>query len=77
MRLKLTVRSHIIVVDASINIDSIDIEYVSSVNMNYRKNDGGSAIIHPHYEKWVRNMLNTAREAAARAGPEKKPETSN
>jgi hypothetical protein len=38
---------------------------------------GGSAIIHPHYEKWVRNMLNAAREAAAKAKPEKKPETSN
>jgi hypothetical protein len=70
LRLKLRVRGkHTIVVDVHINIDMVDVEYVSSINMNYEKSGDGRERIHPHYEKWVRMMLDAARAATGRIKP--------
>jgi hypothetical protein len=66
LRLKLTVRNkHTIIVHVAINLDSVDVDYVSSNNMNYAKDADGREVIHPYYGKWITLMLEAARAAAA------------
>ena len=55
---------HIVVVDVSYDAKSFDIHYKSSVEMDY-KNEDGKATIHPKYNQWV-NDLSTAIRTAVR-----------
>ncbi|MGC3962065.1 MAG: hypothetical protein QM803_01755 [Rhodocyclaceae bacterium] len=63
IRLQLNVRNkHYAVIDI-VNIDatSCDIKYVSSVNLNYTKNEFGAEEIHPNFERWVQALMRNVR----------------
>ena len=64
LRLQLDVRRHRAVIDISIKDNSVDVDYVSSVNLNYEKDDKGYESIHPNYHKWIQKLLKTARKSA-------------
>jgi len=55
---------HRVVVDVAYDARSYDISYKTSVEMDY-KNEDGKATIHPKYNQWVQD-LSTAIRAAAR-----------
>jgi hypothetical protein len=40
------------------------IVYVDSSNMNYVKHENGQEAIHPKYNKWIKNLLKSARSVA-------------
>ncbi|MDR3159866.1 MAG: hypothetical protein LBU11_12890 [Zoogloeaceae bacterium] len=66
LRLEIIVRNqYAVIVNVLINIDMVDVEYVSSINMGYRKNADGHEVISPAYGKWVVQLLNAARQRAA------------
>jgi hypothetical protein len=66
LRLAINVRRHALTVDVIIRGGSVDVKYVDSVNLNYRKDDDGREFIHPSYGKWINSVLVAARIHAAR-----------
>ncbi|MDR2366289.1 MAG: hypothetical protein LBD68_10655 [Zoogloeaceae bacterium] len=70
LRLRLIVRNqYAVVVNILINIDMVDVEYVSSINMSYGKDANGNEVISPAYGKWIDRLLNAARQHAAQMSP--------
>jgi hypothetical protein len=69
LQLRLDVRdTHAIVVNVTIKGDKVDVDYVDSVNMRYRKVGDGREFIHPSYNRWIVNLLSTARASAVSGG---------
>ncbi|MDR0735285.1 MAG: hypothetical protein LBF51_00385 [Zoogloeaceae bacterium] len=64
LRLQLDVRRHRAVIDIKIKGGGVDVDYVSSVNLNYEKDDKGNERIHPNYHKWIQKLLKVARKSA-------------
>jgi hypothetical protein len=70
LRLEVIVRNQFaVIIHVHINIDMVDVEYVSSINMGYRKDADGNEFISPAYAKWVGQLLHAARERAAQLWP--------
>jgi hypothetical protein len=68
LQLRLDVRNkYTVVVNVTIKGDKVDVDYVSSVNMEHKKNDYGIDSIHPNYNRWIANLLKAARAKAASA----------
>ncbi|MDR1350012.1 MAG: hypothetical protein LBJ59_04385 [Zoogloeaceae bacterium] len=75
LRLELIVRNqYAVIVNIHIKIDMVDVEYVSSINMGYKKDAEGRKAISPAYGKWVIRLLNAARQYAALMWPAPAPE---
>jgi ABC-type thiamine transport system substrate-binding protein len=55
---------HTITADIAYSAGMYSVTYQGSTNMNYELKDG-LPIIHPHYNKWVTNMLNEVRAQLA------------
>ena len=55
VRLTYTARDHSAVVDVAYSENSYSIRYADSTNLNYSQ-DGGKAVIHPNYNKWINNL---------------------
>jgi hypothetical protein len=64
LQLQLNVRKHTAVVNVTIKGNKVDINYVSSVNLEYSKDRTGVECIHPKYNSWIANLLKTARTKA-------------
>ena len=65
---KLTLRfvkesKHEVVVAVSYDPTGFEIHYVSSIDMKYRM-QGGTAEIHPYYNKWVQTLAEDIQRAA-------------
>ncbi|MDR0674394.1 MAG: hypothetical protein LBF93_12280 [Zoogloeaceae bacterium] len=70
LRLEIIVRNqYAVIVNILINIDMVDVEYVSSINMGYRKDANGREVISPAYGKWIGQLLDAARQRAALLWP--------
>jgi hypothetical protein len=70
LRLRLIVRNQFaVVVNILVNIDMVDVEYVSSINMGYKKDAEGREFISPAYGKWVSRLLDAARQNVAPMSP--------
>ena len=66
LQLRLDVRNkHSIVVNVTVKGNKVDVDYVDSINMYYRKYEDGQESIHSSYNRWVANLLETARNNAA------------
>ena len=65
VRLTLTPRTHVAVVDVVYSAKGYSIRYSSSTNLGYGQ-EGGTAVIHPNYNKWV-NALRQAIDVALRS----------
>jgi len=57
---------HTIRVDVAYTEKSISLLYKDSINMKYGTDDAGKPVIHPFYEKWVRNLLKDLRAELGR-----------
>jgi hypothetical protein len=67
LRLQLLVRNrYSVVVDVRILGNSVAVDYVSSFNMRYRKGDSVEQI-HPSYARWVRSLLQAARNSSVKS----------
>ncbi|MDR1350011.1 MAG: hypothetical protein LBJ59_04380 [Zoogloeaceae bacterium] len=67
LRLQLNSRRYSAVINVKIKGGNVDVDYVSSVNLNYEKDDKGNENIHPSYHKWVQKLLKVARKSAPRS----------
>ena len=47
---------HTLVVDIAYDKKSYDIAYKSSINLNYKDNGDGTAVIHRNANKWISNI---------------------
>jgi hypothetical protein len=56
VRLSINVREHGATIDIAYSLDAYSIKYVSSVNLDYAMRDGVE-IIHPTYNRWLRNLI--------------------
>ena len=65
VRLTLSPRSHVAVVDVTYTAKTYSIRYANSTNLNYSP-DGATGVIHPNYNKWV-GGLRQAIEVALRS----------
>lgn len=71
----LYLHSHVAVVDIDYDVDSFQVRYIRSENLNYKNRDG-EEVIHPNYNAWVNNLisdieaaLNERRAIASVRGP--------
>ncbi|MDR0735284.1 MAG: hypothetical protein LBF51_00380 [Zoogloeaceae bacterium] len=70
LRLEIIVRNqYAVVVNILINIDMVDVEYVSSIHMGYKRDADGREVISPAYGKWITQLLDAARQRAALLWP--------
>jgi hypothetical protein len=55
LKLTLTTRGHVAVVEVTYDTQSYGIRYADSSNLNYTKS-GSEELIHPHYNGWVQKL---------------------
>ena len=55
MKLTLTTRSHVAVVEVGYDTQNYSIRYADSSNLNYARS-GSEELIHPHYNGWVQKL---------------------
>ena len=55
VRLTYSPRNHVAVVDVAYTAKGYSIRYSNSSNLGYGQ-EGGTAVIHPNYNKWVNNL---------------------
>jgi hypothetical protein len=60
LRATYRVRSHTVVVDIVPGSDSYSVKYAESINMKYGV-DNGTAVIHPFYNTWVDELIQSIR----------------
>jgi hypothetical protein len=60
IRLGVNARRHAVTVDVHIKESNVDGVYVDSGNMNYVKHENGQEVIHPKYNKCIKNLRKSA-----------------
>jgi hypothetical protein len=57
---------HLVVIDVRYNAKSFGVKYAGSENMNYEERDG-TRVIHPKYNKWVSDLIQSINLELIRA----------